>query len=98
MGIRSNKDLIGVLREAQGFLRRPNNDFVWSSWENAEEGLAEIEGYIRQVEEGDYSSELDMQVLFAPTGSLQELSISSGWGREFLDLAARFDRALGIEG
>jgi hypothetical protein len=33
-------------------------------------------------------------VLFAPTGPIQEVSISSGWGNEFLDLAERFDRAV----
>ena len=35
-----------------------------------------------------------MQVLFAPTGPVQEVSISSGWGEEFLTLASRFDTEL----
>jgi hypothetical protein len=30
-------------------------------------------------------------VLFAPTGPLQELSLSSGWADDFLKLASRFD-------
>ncbi|WP_194814929.1 hypothetical protein [Nocardia sp. XZ_19_385] len=31
-------------------------------------------------------------VLFAPTGPLQDLSISSGWAERYLELAARFDQ------
>jgi len=30
--------------------------------------------------------------LFAPTGPIQEVSLSSGWGQEFLELAERFDK------
>jgi hypothetical protein len=32
--------------------------------------------------------------LFAPTGPLQEVSLNSGWGAEFLALVARFDAAM----
>jgi hypothetical protein len=32
--------------------------------------------------------------LFATTGPLQEVSLRSGWGAEFLALAARFDAAM----
>jgi hypothetical protein len=32
-------------------------------------------------------------MIFAPTGRMQELSLSSGWGEWFLLLAERFDEA-----
>jgi hypothetical protein len=32
--------------------------------------------------------------VFAPTGPLQEVSLRSGWGAEFLAFAARFDAAM----
>ena len=35
-----------------------------------------------------------LQLLFAPTGALQETSLSSGWGEEFVALATRFDDAV----
>jgi hypothetical protein len=38
----------------------------------------------------------DIEVLFAPTGPIQEVSMSSGWSREFLRLAERFDEAYAI--
>jgi hypothetical protein len=37
---------------------------------------------------------LELSVLFAPTGPVQEVSVSSGWGDEFLILANEFDAAL----
>jgi ferredoxin len=37
----------------------------------------------------------DLSVLFAPTGPIQEVGVSSGWGEAFLELAERFDRAAG---
>lgn len=37
-----------------------------------------------------------VKVLLAPTANLQELSLECGWGREFNDLAARLETALGI--
>jgi hypothetical protein len=37
---------------------------------------------------------LTMQVIFAPTGPMQEVSMSSGWGNRFLGLAEEFDEAL----
>ncbi|MET7426496.1 hypothetical protein [Dactylosporangium sp. NPDC005555] len=36
-------------------------------------------------------------ILFAPTGPIQEVAISSGWGDAFLELADRFDAAMAGE-
>jgi hypothetical protein len=35
-----------------------------------------------------------MAVLFLPTGPVQEVSLSGGWGDEFVALADRFDTAV----
>jgi hypothetical protein len=85
--------LADVLREAIVWLRRPDNDFAWSGWDDAEEAVSELSGHIATLEAGRLPPKLDLTVLFAPTGPIQEVSISSGWGDEFLALAERFDRA-----
>jgi hypothetical protein len=36
----------------------------------------------------------DLAHLFAPTGPIQEVSVSSGWGDRFLALAERLDEEL----
>ena len=91
---RAKENLAEVLREATLLLSRADNDFSWSSWDNAEQALAEISEHIATLCAAKLPPKMELSVLFAPTGPLQEVSISSGWGEEFLDLASRFDRAV----
>ena len=86
--------LVGVLREARSFLAQPDNDFAWSSWGGAEDALREIDALILRIEGDSLPPRIDVAVLFAPTGPIQEVSVSSGWGTEFLELADRFDSAV----
>ena len=87
----ARQGLIAVLREARVLLALQDNDFAWSSWEDSVAALREIDGLISCIEAGDLPTRLDVSVLFAPTGPIQEVSLSSGWAYEFLDVAARFD-------
>jgi hypothetical protein len=87
-------ELINVLRRARALLAFPDNDFAWSSWEDADAALAEVDRHIAAVESGDLPPQLNLAVLFAPTGPIQEVSLSSGWAYEFLDLASQFDSAV----
>jgi len=87
-------ELVEVLREARAFLARPGNDFAWSSWDDASSALREIDDIIARIEVADMPDRSISQILFAPTGPIQEVSLSSGWGDEFLDLSSRFDAAI----
>ena len=86
--------LIEVLTQTRALLGRPDNDFTWSSWQDAEEALQEIDALLAIIEAGGLPPRAALGVLFAPTGPIQEVSLSSGWGDEFLQLADRFDSAL----
>jgi hypothetical protein len=97
---RSPQSLISVLEETLELLSLKENDFVWSHWDNAEQAKAEIREHIVKLQDENYSGVKDLSLLFAPTGSIQEVSVSSGWGNRFLKLADKFDRAaakLGIK-
>lgn len=83
--------LCAVMEEARRLVCRPGNDFSWSGWEEEADAAREIDGIIFQLKSGQLPDPSQMRVLFAPTGPLQELSMSSGWGQEFLLLADRFD-------
>jgi hypothetical protein len=87
------RELMDVLLESRALLARPENDFIWSSWEDAAAALEEIDEMLAAIEQGRplawYST-----VVFAPTGPMQEVSLSSGWGDEFLALADRWDAAM----
>ncbi len=83
--------LLAVLDDARALLERPGNDFTWSSFADADAAVGEIDELAAAVRAGGVPFALG--VLFAPTGPIQEVAISSGWGQEFLILADRFDAA-----
>jgi hypothetical protein len=92
----ARRELLDALREVRALLARPDNDFLWSSWEDADEALAEMDGLIHPLEAGRLPDRFAISILFAPTGPLQETAMSSGWSDEFLALASRCDGALAI--
>jgi hypothetical protein len=87
------KVIIQVLEDAKVLLARESNDYSWSSFSDSARAIAEINDHIERIRKNDHSQNLSLSVLFAPTGPIQEVSLSSGWADEFLALAERFDRA-----
>jgi len=81
-----------VFEKARELVLRETNDFSWSSWEDMDAALVEINAILAALGAGDVPTYA--RVLFLPTGPLQELSLSSGWGDEFISLANWFDEAL----
>lgn len=88
------QNLIAVLQEARALLSNPENNFIWSSWEDSSDAIAEVNGLLAQLETEELPSRGSLEVLFLPTGPIQEVSLSSGWGDEFIELAGRFDAAM----
>ena len=86
--------LLNVLDDVRALLALPDNDYSWSSFADAGAAQAELEGLRAGVAAGDPDL-FTLRVLFAPTGPIQEVSLSSGWGREFLAVADRFDAVVG---
>jgi hypothetical protein len=90
----ARRELRNVLLDARSLLARPGDNFDWSTWADAEAALREVDGLIAVLDSDRLPSRLAVSVLFAPTGPIQEVSISSGWGDEFLALASRCDAAV----
>jgi hypothetical protein len=88
------QELIEILEEARFLLALPDNDFAWSSWEDGAAALSEVDILLEELKRGLLPQKHTLSVLFAPTGPIQEVSLSSGWGKSFLELAERFDTAL----
>jgi hypothetical protein len=89
-------DLINVLDEALHLLAFPGNEFMWSFWSEADEAIAEVAQHRQRISGDDFSHLMDLEVLFAVSGPLQEVSLSSGWGPIFVDLGDKFDRAIAL--
>jgi hypothetical protein len=91
------RTLHSVLEDARVLLAAAENDFTWSSWQDRDDALHEIDALLADLRSGTLPSTLALDVLFAPTGPMQEVSLSSGWGDAFIALADRFDAAMASE-
>jgi len=87
------RDVITILEEIRHILRGPNTDVIWSRYNTVDEALADIDQHIARLTMGDISKIWDVMLLFGPTAAFQEISLGSGWSEEFLEIAARFDKA-----
>ena len=88
-------ELIAILSEARGLLAREEHATARSSWwSNAAEGLRELDGLMAILRSGQLPRRLHLEVLFAPTGPLQEMSAACGWGDAYLVLGARFEATM----
>lgn len=85
------ESLTHVLEAAIELVSLPDNDFSWSSWEDEGQAKAELLGLLSVLRSGKLPRKLDVSVLFAVTGPLQELSLSSGWANTFLKVADKYD-------
>jgi hypothetical protein len=84
--------LIHVLESSIELVQIPDNDFAWSYWEDADQAKAEINQLISVVKSGKLPERVEVAVIFAPTGPLQEISLSSGWAEPFLKVAEKYDQ------
>ena len=85
--------LADVLAASIELVSLEGNDFTWSSWKDLEHALGELQAILETTQAGVVPKQSAVSILFAPTGSLQELSMSSGWAEQYLRLAERFDAA-----
>ena len=92
-GLDARALLVEVLHSSIELLSIEDNDFTWSSWENQAAAVAEVRSILSVVDAGELPDRIKVSVLFAPTGPIQEVSLSSGWADPFLEVAEQFDKA-----
>jgi hypothetical protein len=67
-------------------------DTAWAGYENGREFLVDLNQDIEKIKFCDFKT-LDKLVMeFASTSTYQEISLSNGWGDNFLKLAESFDK------
>lgn len=83
--------LVAVLHEAKAWANRRQNDFSFSYWGSPEGANEELDGHIEALLWGRPLKAAGLGAVFAPSGPLMELALSSGWGDKAAQLGARFD-------
>lgn len=85
--------LILALERTLLLLRRSeSSDWARLSVEKVERILEAELGKARSSQPLDQDT---LRYLYAPTGSLQEISIENGWGKEFVEIANLIDQFIG---
>lgn len=88
------EQILKLLSEVERIINSYEQDLVWSKYDSIEEVNADLAKFKAKVIEGDKTAIREIGYAFASTSSFQEISISSGWGQEFLKIAALIDTAL----
>lgn len=83
--------LVLVLESAIELVQVPENEFCWSYWEDSIEATEEISKLLGLARSYTLPERVEVAVLFAPTGPLQEVSLSSGWAEPFLKVAEKYE-------
>ena len=86
-----NENLIKLLYEIIELVSVQDINMVWSTYDTKEILILELENYIKRLQNNDFSPIEHLISLFLPTGDLQEIAISSGWGEEYLSISKKFD-------
>ena len=93
----SNKkiaNVIKILEEVIDIVKNTETDLAWSRFNTIDELIDELLDHIKKLLNRDFSKLDNLILLFAPTASLQEISISSGWASRFLVISEKFDYAI----
>ena len=71
----------------KNLLLLPGTDFLWSNYDNAQQLIQKLDCLVYELEQSERSAAEQLLFLLAPTGAIQEISLQSGWGNEFLAIA-----------
>jgi hypothetical protein len=82
--------LIEIIEIIKGKIT-PDTDIVWTRYNSVEELNIDLDKIINGILKNENGTFSKLEILFAPTGSFQELSLTNGWGEEFLKLSEMFD-------
>ncbi len=85
------EQLAEIIKSARALLLRSGNDFSWSPWESSVDIGPELDSFIATLQQGTLPEQARLLELFRSNGPIQNVSVSSGWTREFVALAERFD-------
>jgi len=83
-----------LLEEVVSIIEKSELNLVLSYYNTKEEILLELYEYIKKLELTEFIKIDRIKILFAPTSSLQDIAIHSGWGKEFLVISSKVDDLL----
>tara|TARA_Y100000815_G_C13041403_1_gene386926 strand:- start:67 stop:357 length:291 start_codon:yes stop_codon:yes gene_type:complete len=74
-------------------LLKQSKESDWSPL-TPEEVVINLETQIDKLEKNEKIDRLLLELEFAPTSTIQEISLANGWSREYLKLSSKFDEEI----
>lgn len=87
-------EILNILDEIRNITNNPKANMIWTPYNNSAEFIRDYDTLIEDFKRGTQGSLDKLQLLFAPTGILQDISIDNGWGEKFIELSDRFDELI----
>lgn len=69
-----------------------DTDVTWAGYDSAAELQADIDKDLDELTKGNLEKLDTFRYHFLPTATFQEISLSNGWGDEYITLANNYDR------
>ena len=85
------RSLDTILADLLRLLQRPGADTGWTRYSTVDEAVALVESLRRRAAQGDGAVLREVWFHCLPTGTFQEIALSSGWHDEFTRLADEVD-------
>jgi hypothetical protein len=89
--------LVEIVNELLAIVRAVPQDVSWQDWYDDEDVLVEdLRDHAERLRRGDGSRLPELKFVLLPTGALNEIAFSSGWGEPYVRLANEFDHIYGL--
>lgn len=93
-----NRETITALRtlleEVVVIIETSDTNLAWSGYDSEAEIILALRDHIEKLGVNELTTIAEIKLLFAPTSSLQDIAIQSGWGEDFLVISSKVDGLL----
>jgi hypothetical protein len=84
--------LVEIIDELVAIVQAHPQDLNWQPhYDNEQQLVSDLRDHARRIRQGDGSRLAELKFSLLPTGDLNEIAFSSGWGDAYVRLANRFD-------
>lgn len=89
---RVDQRLVEITEELLSIVQASSQDVDWQSYyDNEQELIDDLRDHAERMRRGDESRLPELKFSLLPTGDLNEIAFSSGWGHAYARLANLFD-------
>lgn len=86
--------VIEIIHSINQDLLKSDEHMAWTKYEHVADLKKDLSKLAKRLEKKDLTALDEIELFFAPTGVLQEVSINGMWGLEFIEIGNDMDRLI----